>query len=213
MTANKTCYLIPLAFAVSVLGAGPPSWAADESTPDWPCVQKKVAEFAASQVWDGPSIEGVKGWWEDKEINRLIDRAASRRIADDDIAKDIKAYAEGLPEADRDKKLTLLFAGIFDKVASQRRTVINGIEKYLRGQRERAADIEKMGVEIAKLETEATTNEEAAKKLTEIQEKFDWASRIFQERNQSIPVACEVPVLIDQRLFNLARAVREHMSN
>ncbi len=91
--------------------------------------------------------------------------------------------------------------------------MINGIEKYLRGQRERAADIEKMGVEIAKLETEAPTNEEAAKKLTEIQEKFDWASRIFQERNQSIPVACEVPVLIDQRLFNLARAVREHMSN
>jgi len=37
--------------------------------------------------------------------------------------------------------------------------------------------------------------------------------RVFSERQQSLPLACEVPVLIEQRLFALGRDIRQHMSD
>jgi hypothetical protein len=36
--------------------------------------------------------------------------------------------------------------------------------------------------------------------------------RVFAERQQSLPLACEVPVLIEQRLFAIAREIRERMT-
>src|SRR5262245_9336447 len=34
--------------------------AAVAGSPDWPCVQRKVSSISAAQIWDGPSIEGLK---------------------------------------------------------------------------------------------------------------------------------------------------------
>ena len=40
---------------------------------------------------------------------------------------------------------------------------------------------------------------------------IDWDTRIFEERRKTISYACEVPVLIEQRLFALARAIQHSM--
>ncbi len=45
------------------------------------------------------------------------------------------------------------------------------------------------------------------KELTELENRFTWDKRIFQERSQSLTYVCEVPTLIEQRLFALGRAL------
>lgn len=208
-TSNLFALSVGLAAAAF---AGPAH--ADKSTPDWPCVQKKVAELSPSQMWTGPSIEGLKGWWEDKEATALINIMASRKVPTAEAEAAIKKYAEGLPADQRNAKLTLLFAGLFDKINLQRRVVITGLEKYLSGQRERSQDIETQGTALAELEAKVAkdpADQQAASELQAAQEKFDWASRIFQERQNSIPIACEVPVIIDQRLYEMAQAILGQM--
>ena len=46
------------------------------------------------------------------------------------------------------------------------------------------------------------------KALTE----YDWDARVFKEREANLPLACEIPVEIEQRAFALGRAIRFHMS-
>ena len=48
-------------------------------------------------------------------------------------------------------------------------------------------------------------------KLKELSDKLDWDTRIFEDRNRSIGFACEVPVLIEQRLFAIARMIEPKM--
>lgn len=187
----------------------------EKKNTDWPCVQKKVDDLTESQVWDGPTIAGLKGWWEDKAISATIDQMVNRRIELAETEKILKAYADSVPKAERDAKLTLLFAGLFDKMNIQRRSIMSGLEKYLRGQRDRASDIETQGLEVAALEAKVAADPSDAASATALataSEKFEWASRIFQERLNSIPIACEVPVIVDQRLYELGKLVRAQMS-
>jgi hypothetical protein len=88
---------------------------------------------------------------------------------------------------------------------------MSGIEKYNKRQRERATVIEDKGKVIAELESKGATDDAAVAELAKLQEDYDWETRIFKERNDNLPVACEIPVLIDQRLFDLARTVRGMM--
>jgi hypothetical protein len=178
---------------------------------DWPCVQGKVETLSVAQMWDGPSIEGKKGWGQDRQLSAVITILASRRIPDADAEAALKKYADSVPEAERDAKLTLLFAGLFDKVNMERKSVISGIEKYQRAQRARAEELERQTTEIAKLEREAQSNESTANALEQANEKFNWAQRIFQERQQSLPLACELPTLMEERLFAMTRAIRALM--
>lgn len=206
-----------LALASSALAGAPESkiQGAEEAAPppidmsaDWPCVQRKVESLTASQMWDGPSIEGVKGWFKDKAISDLIELLSSRRVPIEEGEAAIQKFGEAQPEDKRDAQLTLLFAGLFDKVNSQRRGVLSGIEKYQKSQKERAKELERQSTEIARLEGEATSNESVTKQLDQAHEHYNWAQRIFQERQSSIPLACELPVLMEERLYAFTRSIR-----
>ena len=39
-------------------------------------------------------------------------------------------------------------------------------------------------------------------------EKMKWEIRVFQERQQNIPIACEIPQLMDERIGLVARTIR-----
>jgi hypothetical protein len=188
--------------------AGPPI----DLKADWPCVQGKVESLSVLQVWDGPSTEGKKGWGQDKQLSALITILASRRISEADAEAALKKYADTVPEAERDEKLTLLFAGLFDKVNMERKSVISGIGKYQKAQRARAEELERQGTAIAQLESKRDPNAtEDTPELEQAREKFNWAQRIFQERQQNIPLACELPTMIEERLFAVSRAIRALM--
>ena len=46
-------------------------------------------------------------------------------------------------------------------------------------------------------------------KVDELVSRVEWDTRIFDERSKTIGYVCEVPVLIEQRLFALARAIQQ----
>ncbi|WP_072392450.1 hypothetical protein [Hyphomicrobium sp. CS1GBMeth3] len=185
-----------------------------DMTTDWPCVQRKVESISAAQIWDGPPIEGVKGWFREPGIPDLIELLASRRISLDDAEAAIQKFAKDQPEDKRDEKLTLLFAGLFDKVAGQRRSVMSGIEKYQKSQKERAKELERQSTAIVELEKKVPSGStEDPPNLADAREKFNWAQRIFQERQTNIPLACEIPVLIEEHLYAVTRAIRNNMTS
>lgn len=195
------------------LCAALPALAADKSTPDWPCVQRKIESLSVGQTWDGPAIDTEKAPWnDDDQIKDLLPVLTSRRVPLTDAETAVKKFAQAQPAADRDAKLTLLFAGLFETTNAQRKTVLSGLEKYLRSQRGRAQVIEQKGFELEKLKEKAGTDEASDAALAKAQEAFDWETRIFQERQQNIPIACEIPVIIDQRLYDLAKLIRASMS-
>jgi hypothetical protein len=183
-------------------------------TKAWPCVQRKVETLSVTAIWDGPPIEDVKGWFREPGVPDLIELLASRRVPTEEAEQAITKYAEGLPKDKRDEKLLLLFAGLFEKMSGQRRTVMAGIEKYQKSQQDRAKELERQSTAIAELERKqppGTT--EDTPEIAAVREKFNWAQRIFQERQSSIPLACELPVLIEERLYALTRTIRGLMTS
>jgi hypothetical protein len=181
---------------------------------DWPCVQRKVETLSVAAIWDGPSIEGVKGWFREPGMADLIEFISTRRIPVDEAEQAITQYAEGLPKDQRDEKLVMLFAGLFDKMAGQRRSVMSGIEKYQKSQKERARELERQSTALGELESkQAPGTTQDTPEIAALREKFNWAQRIFQERQSSIPLACELPVLIEERLYALTRTIRGLMSS
>ena len=49
------------------------------------------------------------------------------------------------------------------------------------------------------------------RKLDELANRVDWETRIFEDRQKTIGYVCEVPVLFEQRLFALARAIQQSL--
>jgi hypothetical protein len=46
-------------------------------------------------------------------------------------------------------------------------------------------------------------------KVQEFSTQVEWSTRIFEDRRRTVRYACEVPTLIEQRLFALGRAVQQ----
>ena len=194
------------AAAVAVSLAAPAH--ADRNDPDWPCPQHRVPSLSASQIWDGPSIEGVKGWDQDAAVAKLIGTLASRRIAPTDAVEALKAFAASQPADVRTAKLTQVFAGLLATVNQERSTVMTGIIRFEQRQRDRSKELEREGTRIAELKAKAETDDKAKPELASAQELFDWNVRVFQERQSNTPIACEIPVLMESRIFELAREIR-----
>lgn len=185
-----------------------------KSENNWPCVQAKVDKIDSAAVWDGPSLEGIPQWSDDNALSEVARTAVSRRTPMPDAEKAIEAYAKSVPEAERDQKLTVLFAGVLDTANVQRSSILGGIERFQKRQRSNAKEIESQGAAIADLESKAPSDLTLpTPELDAAREKYDWFTRVFQERQANIPIACEIPTLIEQRVFALARAIRAQMKS
>jgi hypothetical protein len=206
--SNPTLCLVA---ALSLALAGPGAFAADTANPDWPCVQRKVQTLTAAQMWDGPPVDGLTEWRDNGEIGTLIATLANRRVPIEEASAAIDSFAAAQPPEKRDEALKLLFAGLLATVNADRTVVMNGIERFQKRQRARAAEIERQGAAIRQLREKAATDEKARAELVKAEDRYNWDVRVFTERQQSVPIACEIPVLIEQRLFELAREIRARM--
>jgi len=189
-----------------------PAFSIDPNNPDWPCTQRKVLALTATQIWDGPPVTNTMPWRNSNEIRQLVKVLMSRRIPVEEAEKAIEKFASSLPKEKKDEQLTLLFAGFLDQTNARRTKIVKGVEKINVRQRARAKELEHQGVALAKLEDRAKAGEKGlAKKIEEAQKAYDWDARVFKERQERIPLACEIPILIEQRAFAIARAIRNHM--
>jgi hypothetical protein len=193
--------------------------AADDANPNWPCIQRKVATLTSAQMWDGPTVDDLTEWRGDEEMKKLIAFLASRRVPLDEAAAAIARFAAARPDDKRDDALKQLFAGLVSTTNNDRAAILDGIERFQQRQKARAAEIERQGAALRRLREQAketikdttATGEKPRTELAEAEERFNWDTRVFTERAQSLPLACEVPVLIEQRLFELAREIRANM--
>jgi hypothetical protein len=183
-----------------------------KADPDWPCIQRKVPTLSAGQMWDGPDLTALKGWDDDPAIKALIPKLESRRTPSDQIGKLLDDYVSGLPADQRDAKLALLFAGTLDAINRDRAVVMSGIERFERRQKELAKQIEDQDRTLVDLRKAARSDASLQPKATEADEKNNWDIRVFTERQQSITYACEVPQMIEQRAFDVAREIRQRMA-
>jgi hypothetical protein len=202
---------------------------ADVENPDWPCVWRKVVEIDAAAIWDGPALDGAQNWRNDDAVRKLSAYVISRRLKPEEVEEAIKTFAESLPEATRDQKLTELFTGALSRTNEERKIVISGIERFHNRQLARAKEIEAQGVELppADLMTIPQAGEAgadnpagkvddalaAAQSKDNSEERLNWDIRVFQERQQNIPIACEIPQLMDERVGLVARTIRGFMKS
>jgi hypothetical protein len=177
--------------------------------PDWPCVQRKVPSLSPASMWPGLSEEALAADWRaDPEVAAMVREVAPRRVAVQEGEAAIRAFAEGLGEEDREEKLTLLFVGLFQTLDAERSEVMRGIERYARNQARLAERILADRAAVEDMRREAPTSAEVGERS----EELTMAIRVFEDRRASLAHVCEVPRLIEQRLFAFARAIQAELS-
>ncbi len=207
----RTCLAAILAVAASTAAQS----AGQPEDPDWPCIQRKVMTLTSTQLWDGPPTEDLKAWEDDDDIKSLADVLESRRVPLEDAEKAIKAFAEKQPADQRDEKLTLLFASLLAKVNTDRQFVLKRIVTFQKRQEARSLELQRQGRELEEKKQAVPAEDQLTSMLTLTPEQatYMWDARVFQDREQNLTMACEIPVLIEQRAYEIGRLIRAQMSS
>jgi hypothetical protein len=172
--------------------------------PDWPCQQIKVPTISLPAVWSGPSIDGLSSQWtSNPDVAGLVAKLAARRTPLEEAQRLIDVFGD---KAGKDKRewLLLAFAGVFDELNHQRDEVMSGLVRYSHRQAEFADSIRTENHDFLDLRDRPDSD---PAKIKELSDKLDWDMRIYDDRQRSIGFACEVPTLIEQRLFAIARMI------
>jgi hypothetical protein len=197
--------IMGLGVALSLGYSLAPAGAASNQDPDWPCIQRKVPQLSLGQIWTGPELpEAAKDWAKDADIAKLIKEVAARRVPIEEAEQEIKDFAAALPPDQASTRLAMLVQGLFDHMDAERSQVISGIARYAHRQTEIAADLRKEASAVDALRQKPDANPSEVQARTD---RLTFSTRIFEERVQSLTFVCEVPTLIEQRLYQLTKTV------
>lgn len=183
-----------------------PAFALDPRYPDWPCQQLKVPEISIASIWTGPPIEAAdqEKPTEAKQAE-LVARLAARRTSMEDARKLIADYVVGTSE-EKQQKAKSLFAALYSTLNAQRNQVMSGIERFSRKQKAMAGDIREITQKMRELQDKPDADQASSEQLAT---QLSWQTRIFEDRRKSTAYVCDVPVLIEKRLFELGRAIQD----
>lgn len=195
-----------VALALCMVLAGVASQAlAAQQTGDWPCVQRKVPEISIAAVWRGPSIEGIANWRDEQSVVNLVQLLAARRTGDEEAKTAIAEFSKSAG-ANKQARLLQAVVGLVESVNAERASVITGLERFGAAQKALAEVVRKDNADLSELRGNASADPALVAQQTE---RLTWNLRIFQERQRSLRFVCEVPVLIEQRLFTLTREIQK----
>lgn len=173
--------------------------AASSDDPDWPCIQRLVPRISAAQVWAGPEPDPAS-WQGDIEVSRLASKLAARRLPLNDAEKLVEDFADAQPPDQLNTRLTALFGRTLVIINQDRASIIAGIKRFAKRQRQLAERIRENRIRLA--------DESAAEaEKPELSEVLNWDIRIFDDREKSMTYLCEQPVLLEQRAFALGRSI------
>lgn len=198
----KTTALVLVALATGMVGARAAPRAID---PDWPCEQVKVPALSVAALWTGPSIDPyLTTWQQDTRIADLVGQLVQRRVPIEQAQARIDDFAkqEG---ADKQTKLLALFAGLFETLDEERASVVAGLSRFGGRQKELAGNLRAEEEALGAAQSNATPDQA---KVTELTQHIAWDAQVFESRRQSLRFACDVPNIIEQRLFALARTIQ-----
>src|SRR5467141_280192 len=194
--------------ALAVAGSAERGFAADPRYPDWPCSQAKVPDVSLAAVWAGPPLDDVANKWkDDAKVSALVPRLAARRTPLDEAQKAITEFLAD-SAAQKAEAGKLLFASLFDTLNAQRSSVMSGLERVTRKQREAADKIRADALALQALQGASPPDQS---KIDEFGNQLVWQTRIFEDRQRVVKFVCEVPTAIDQRLFALGRMIQQEI--
>jgi len=199
--------MAPLRLAVAAIGV---AWsaanAADPRYPDWPCAQAKVPELSVAAVWAGPPIDAAgETWKNDPKVKELVARLAARRTPLEDAQKAAEDFVAA-SGADKGEKAKLLFVGLFQELNRQRTEVMDGIERITHKEKELAETIRTDRAELSEAQDSTSPDQQ---KIHDLTSRLEWGTRIYEDRRKTIRYVCEVPTVIERRLFTLGRAIAQ----
>jgi hypothetical protein len=177
---------------------------------DWPCVQVRVPELSVAAFWSGPPLDEATATWRGRpEIAGIVAQVVSRRVAVEDAEKRIADFAAS-HKGDK-AGLAQVFAGAFSELNTLRSRIVRGIERFTRSQRQLSESINKDRAELSTLGAAPEKTEQQRARIQELQTKIQWATRLHHERESTLRYVCETPVILEQRVFSIARAVQNEM--
>lgn len=189
---------------IGLLGAQA-GWAADYSDPTWPCVQRKVERLSVGLMWPHPVPESMPGDADTQDqIHELATQLALRRIPLEEIRPKVDALAK--THGNDPALLGLVFDDVFRSLSTRRTQIISGIGDF---------SLSQIGlserIEAARLEMDAEMAKEDPDfdRVDKLEEQLDWDQTIYSDRQQSITYLCETPVLLEKRLFEIARMLQD----
>jgi hypothetical protein len=174
---------------------------------DWPCRQVKVGTIALASIWSGPPLDAVEDWRSDPDLSALVTRASERRTPLEEAQAAIADYAKHLRN-EKNAKLTMLMAGIFERLNGERDAVIAGLERYGHKQKDMAERVKSQVEALNAAQSEAGADQQ---KIADLSNRVQWDTRVFEDRRRALTYVCETPVLIEQRLGALARTIAAEM--
>ncbi len=195
-----------MAIAVVVALTGPSIGFAQVpgTDPDWPCIQRYIPELSPAQVWNGPDPAALgEHWASDPAVAPLVPRLASSATPLEEAEREIESFADGLAPAERERRLALLFAGLFETLDAERRKAVERVRSFARSLRALAERIREESDALLAGQRDAN----GGVTLAELDERTKWDLRLFEERRAALPAVCEQPDLLEKRLFALARAI------
>ncbi len=196
-----------LAATLTLLALAAPSRAAPPGPrdPDWPCQQIKVPQLSLATLWAGPALDDAQAHWRDNpDAAALAARLAQRRVPLDQAKAEIAGFADHAG-AHRQDRLLDLFAGLFATLDEERTAVVTGLDRY--GSRQKTL-AEKVRGEADSLHAEQAAASPDEQKLATLGNEIGWDTRVFEDRRTSLHYACDVPNIIEQRLFALSQAIQ-----
>ena len=209
MSAKYSLAMTTLSAAALVAAISARSAPPQAVDPDWPCQQRLVPKLAAAVYWNGPTPEDLGGWHADPQVAGLVRRLAPRRVSTEEGLTQIAAFARTL-SGDRPRRLALAFRGLLDESDRERAGLIEELKEIGRRQRELAHLVASLGTELKAIPPDAAG--EAGAKRTDLQQRYDFTARNFEEIQRTIRYACETPVALDARLGAWARALQQDAS-
>jgi hypothetical protein len=197
-----------LVVAGATCSAAPPPRAGQD--PDWPCQQRLMPTLGGGALWSGPPLDSVGDWHGEPAIAELVGRITPRSVSAEAGVAAIAAFAEQLPpSADRQRLMTLLFAGLLDETNSERSEIIARLKELGRRQHELADIASRAAEELRRIPADATGDDAARR--TDLEQRSVFVTQAFENTQRTMRYACEAPVRLEARLGRYAQAVKDRL--
>jgi hypothetical protein len=181
-------------------------------TAEWPCEAPLRGEMSIGAMWQGPDPAAIQDdWRQAPSVVTLVNEIAPRRVPQEEAVANVQRFAAGYQGEERAKILTQVFVGVFDTLSAERNQIVRGIKRFYRRQEAIAHRMEEGWKMLGEIDPN-TTDPAQAERRAAIQQQIDWDSRVFDDRQRLLPVVCEQPRVIEQRVFALSRAIQEQLA-
>lgn len=183
---------------------------AQEVDPEWPCIQRLIPKVSPAIMWPVPVAEDMlTAYRSDKDIRRMAEEFGDLENFTEAHQMTIGEFAESVPEAEREMKLTLLATGIVDVSNRVRSDFIGGIKRYTRQQIAISEQIEATLNELSEIEAQGEGRN--AEEHQEVLDTLRWHERVYDQRERSIQLLCEEPVELEEKLSEILRYAAQYL--